>query len=180
MPLDTAQQQAIRDAVQAFYRKAGPHYGVNPAPPVVRFDLRGRAAGQWRVLRGEEALRFNAHLFAMDWARQFPDTVAHEVAHSIVYRRFGLGRDRRRPHGPEWREVMQWLGFEPRVTHDSDLRGVPVRRTRRYAYRCSCQVYALGARRHRSAQSGERIYYCRRCGQTLVYAPEAELPEDVA
>ncbi|MFP4244004.1 MAG: SprT-like domain-containing protein [Ectothiorhodospira sp.] len=180
MPLDAEHQRTIRHAVRRFFQHAAPRYGVDPTPPSVHFDLRGRAAGQWRVMKGTEALRFNPHLFAMDWERQYPDTVAHEVAHSIVYRRFGLGRDRRRPHGPEWREVMASLGFEPRVTHDSDLTGVPVRRTRRYPYRCACQVYALGARRHRSAQSGERIYYCRRCGQTLVHAPEATLPGDAA
>ncbi|SEQ09023.1 SprT protein [Ectothiorhodospira magna] len=174
MPLTPEQQQAIQNKARELYARAARLYRLENTPPQVRIDLRGRAAGQWRVVVGQESLRFNPHIFALDWRNHFPDTIAHEVAHSVIYRRFGLGAGRRRPHGPEWQEVMIQLGFEPRVTHNTDLSLIPVRQTRTYSYRCHCRVYALGARRHRNAQQGERVYYCRHCGDKLQFDPDAD------
>ncbi|MBK1673690.1 hypothetical protein CKO35_10290 [Ectothiorhodospira shaposhnikovii] len=174
MPLNPEQQQHIQDKALELYARAARLYRLQETPPEVRLDLRGRAAGQWRVTAGRESLRFNPHIFALDWHNHFPDTIAHEVAHSVIYRRFGLGSGRRRPHGPEWREVMTRLGFEPRVTHDTDLSLIPTRQVRTYPYRCTCRVYALGVRRHGNAQRGERIYYCRSCGDKLRFDPDAD------
>lgn len=138
-------------------------------PASVRLDLRGRAAGQWRLINGEEILRFNAEAFRIDWQAHFPATVAHEVAHSIVYRRFGLKSVR--PHGPEWRDVMKTLGFPPDVTHRTPLTG---RRSRLYLYRCACQEHRLGPRRHSLLQKGSHRYRCSCCGTPLSFLDRFE------
>ena len=140
-----------------------------PHPASVRLDLRGRAAGQWRLINGEEILRFNAEAFRVDWQAHFPATVAHEVAHSIVYRRFGVKTVR--PHGPEWRDVMKTLGFPPDVTHRTPLTG---RRSRLYLYRCACQEHRLGPRRHSLLQKGSHRYRCSRCGTPLNFLDRFE------
>lgn len=156
-------QEKIRKAVETFYRTAqeGLPRKTEIRVPEIRFDLKGRAAGQWRMHKGCEILRFNPEAFLRDWDSHFPDTVAHEVAHSLVFRSAG---NRVRPHGPEWRHFMQKLGCEPRVTHNTPLSG---RRMRTYKYICDCRQHTLSARRHYLIQHRRYRYQCRQCGTTL-------------
>lgn len=131
--------------------------------PVICFDLKGRAAGQWRLKNGVETLRFNPEAFSLDWNQHFPETVAHEVAHSLVYRRHGMRRVR--PHGPEWQGLMRAMGFQkPRVTHATAL---TTRKMRQYTYECACGPQALSARRHFLIRKRGYRYQCRQCGEWL-------------
>lgn len=131
--------------------------------PLVRFDLTGRAAGQWRLRKNTETLRFNPEAFALEWDQHFPETVAHEVAHSLVYRTCGTRRVR--PHGPEWKRLMQGMGFpNPRITHSTTL---TTRRMRQYHYACACGPQPLSARRHFLINKRGYRYQCRQCGQWL-------------
>ncbi|WP_081616561.1 MULTISPECIES: SprT-like domain-containing protein [unclassified Thioalkalivibrio] len=154
------QEAKIHQKVRELYRKA--NLDLRHRTPEVLFDLRGKAAGQWRVRDGREQLRFNPEAFSQDWDAHFPDTVAHEVAHSLVYRASEWRRVR--PHGAEWRAWMQTFGCQPRVTHNTPLQG---RRVKTYTYRCACQTHALSARRHYLIQRRRYRYECRECGQRL-------------
>jgi SprT protein len=165
--LDEFQGRAIVEAAAAFYSMMA----YLPAPEI-RLDLRGRAAGQWRVRDGVETLRFNPEAFIRDWHAHFPATVAHEVAHSIVYRRFGLRSVR--PHGLEWRAVMAELGFAPLVTHRTPL---PGRRSRVYIYKCKCGSHRLGPRRHHLVGQRGYRYACRNCGGRLEFQDRMEWRE---
>jgi len=165
--LDEIQDRAIREAAHTFYLQLA----ALPAPQI-RLDLRGRAAGQWRFRAGVEMLRFNPDAFVQDWHAHFPATVAHEVAHSVVYRRFGLRSVR--PHGPQWRAVMAELGFPPVVTHRTPLTG---RRSRVYVYQCKCQSHRLGPRRHHLIKQRGYRYDCTQCGGKLVFHDRVEWRE---
>lgn len=158
--LSPAQQERIRAAVREFYSR-GTH--DNPGTiPEVRFDLSGRAAGQWRLRDGVEVLRFNPEAFVRDWDSHFPDTVAHEVAHSLVFRT--AGRRRVRPHGAEWRGFMQRMGCQPQVTHSTPLTG---RKQRIYRYECACGSHELSARRNYLIRRKGYRYQCRQCARIL-------------
>jgi SprT protein len=158
------QQTAICDATTRFYSL------MKSLPvPEVRLNLRGRAAGQWRVRDGVELLRFNPEAFLLDWNSHFPATIAHEVAHSLVYRRYGAGRVR--PHGPEWRDMMATLGFPPTVTHRTPLSG---RRSRVYIYQCKCRAHRLGPRRHYLVTRRGYRYNCTDCGSRLHFHDRVE------
>ena len=135
-----------------------------PALPV-RFDLRGRAAGMYRVRRGERLIRYNPYIFAKYFAENLAETVPHEVAHYVTDVLHGAVRVR--PHGPEWRAIAQALGATPRATGRYDLSGIPVRRYAVYDYRCACRMHQIGVRRHRRVQDGTALYVCRRCGEAL-------------
>jgi SprT protein len=141
----------------------------SPAVPEIRLDLRGRAAGQWRVQNGIELLRFNPEAFLLDWDAHFPATVAHEVAHSLVYRRYGPGTVR--PHGQEWRNMMAALGFPPEVTHRTPVTG---RRSRVYIYNCKCRAHRLGPRRHYLVTRQGYCYNCADCGSRLHFNDHVE------
>jgi SprT protein len=163
--LDADARRAILQMVTDLYELAARRFGCTGELPRIRFDLRGRAAGQWRLQQGRESLRFNERLFAAAPEEHMPDTVAHEVAHSVVWRCHGRGP---RPHGPEWRRVMEALGCAPRVTHFTSAE-VLARVLENHLYRCACRSHALGPRQHRHARRGERHYRCRACGERLVW-----------
>jgi SprT protein len=141
-----------------------------PLPdPLLKFDLRGQAAGQavWRRI-GRPVLRFN-----LDIARRHPTdfverTVTHEVAHLLTAACHG----RTRPHGAEWRAVMAYLGVpDPSRCHDYSLDEAKVRRQRRWAYVCACSRHLLSTTLHKRILTNQARYHCRRCGARLHQPP---------
>ena len=162
--INAAQQAQVRQATQDCVGRAADLFEREFVVPPVQFDLSGRAAGQYRVLRGKSEIRYNPLIFARYFADNLNETVPHEVAHFVVDQLWGLRRVR--AHGAEWRSVMRSLGAEPRVTARYDLTGLPVRRQRRFPYRCACQTHQLTTCRHNRVQRGEAQYH--RCGKSLV------------
>lgn len=138
--------------------------------PAVRFDLRGRAAGQAVFARRSRAcvIRLNAALLESHPTEMIDETVPHEVAHVVIYRLYGR---KVRPHGEEWKTLMRAFGVDPAPCHT--LPAEPVRRLKRFRYRCGCDEPAwLTSIRHKRAAAGT-AYICRRCGESLVHAPDA-------
>lgn len=132
--------------------------------PVV-FDLRGRAAGMYRIIGERREIRFNPHIFARHFDDCIARTVPHEVAHSLCHQLYGW--DAIRPHGAEWRALMLAFGADAGRTHNYDLDGLPRRVHAVHAYRCDCQFHQLGSRRHQRASLGQAVYRCRECGHRL-------------
>jgi len=160
--------EQIRLRTAELLRQAAPlcvaHRARTP-DPLLRFDLRGQAAGQAIWHRAQRPLlRFN-----LDIARHHPDdflarTVTHEVAHLVTAACHG----RTRPHGPEWRAVMVYLGIsEPSRCHDYAVDESQVRRQRRWAYACTCSLHELSTTRHNRIQRTGTRYHCRHCGSPL-------------
>lgn len=166
-PIDGPQQQRVVDATAHCLERAGRALGRVFPLPAIRFDLKGSAAGMYRIRDGEREIRFNPWVFARDLDGHLASTVPHEAAHYVVDVLHGLRRVR--PHGREWREIMQLLGAEARATGGYDLQGVPVRRLRRYEYACACAAHRLTSIRHRRIQERRRRYYCHNCHAELVY-----------
>ncbi len=50
----------------------------------VRFELQGRAAGMYRVHKGERVIRYNPYIFSKYFDDSLANTVPHEVAHYIT------------------------------------------------------------------------------------------------
>ncbi len=143
-------------------------YKIAITMPEIRFDLRGRSAGQARFNAADPnkapVLRFNATLLCENPDAFLAEVPAHECAHLVVACRW---RHKVRPHGVQWQRVMQELyGLEPRVTHKMAV--APSTR-KKFAYRCACagSRHLLGSIRHARIQSGKSAYFCRRCGCSL-------------
>jgi SprT protein len=169
-PIDEGRRRRVVAVTTSYITRAGEWLGRSFAEVPVRFDLAGRAAGMYRVRRGERLIRYNPYIFANDFAGNLATTVPHEVAHYVV--EVVHGQETVRPHGPEWRAVMAALGADPGRTHAYDLSGVPIRTQRRHPYRCACTTHHLTTRRHNRVRGGTTRYRCRRCGQELVPAGE--------
>ncbi len=129
--------------------------------PEVAFDLRGQAAGQANYRKNK--IRFNRDLLEKYTDEFIKQTVPHEFAHLVAYRKFG---HRIRPHGAEWKLVMVALGIKPARTHNFKV--VPARRLKRFPYKCDCpgSSYELTSIRHNRVQQG-RLYLCKKCGNAL-------------
>ncbi len=168
LPIDAQQQRQVLAATADCVRRAGSLYGRAFAPIAVCFDLRGTAAGMYRVQRGERRIRYNPWIFARYFDDSLAVTVPHEVAHYVTDCLYGLSRVR--PHGAEWQAVVHALGASARVTGCYDLSGLPLRRQRRFAYRCGCSSHQLSTVRHNRVQRGEAMYLCRQCREAIVYA----------
>jgi len=164
-PIDAGQQRRVVAATTDCIARAGEVLGRRFAAIPVLFDLTGRAAGMYRVSRGERVIRYNPYIFATDLADNLATTVPHEVAHYVADVVHGRGLVR--PHGPEWSAIMAALGADPGRTHAYDLSGVPVRTQRRHPYRCACTTHHLTTRRHYQVLRGAMTYRCRRCGEEL-------------
>lgn len=130
----------------------------------IRFDLRGKSAGQVRIcLGGRSLIRYNLELLKRGGGDFLAETVPHEVAHVLAYQRHGPGI---RPHGPEWRRIMCALGAEPRRCHDYDVSGLQARTLHYFDYHCGCMAHRLSSIRHNKVAKGQR-YLCTHCGEPL-------------
>lgn len=173
-PIGSSEQQRVIAETRRYISMAENAYARQfPAVPV-HFDLSGSSAGMFKIKGSDSRIRFNPWLFAKYFDENFASTIPHEVAHYIVHCRYGLHRVR--PHGREWQAVMADFGAEPSVTGDFDLSGIPVRRHRRFRYRCTCRDHEVTARRHNAVQSGRARYACRLCNGELIYQAGTATP----
>ena len=165
-PINSQCKQQVRTATGEFIRRASQIYTHElPMIPIL-FDLKGRAAGMYKVHNRDRVIRYNPYLFAKYFDDNITTTVPHEVAHYVVDILYGAHRVR--PHGAEWQQVMLTLGAEPTVTGQYDLSGIPTRRQQRHRYRCACTKHNIRTARHNKILRGKAHYYCRSCKSKLM------------
>jgi len=164
-PINNRRQQQVRLKTNEYIHQAGRLYNHNLSMIPVLFDLKGRAAGMYRVQNRSRVIRYNPYIFAKYFDDNVATTIPHEVAHYIVDILYGASRVR--PHGAEWQEVMLSLGAEPRATGNYDLSGIPIRRQQRHAYQCACTMHHISTARHNKILRGKAHYYCRSCRSPL-------------
>jgi SprT protein len=164
-PIGCRREQQVLSATGEFIQRAGQIYSHElPMIPIL-FDLKGRAAGMYRVHNKDRVIRYNPYLFAKYFDDNITTTVPHEVAHYVVDSIYGAFRVR--PHGTEWQQVMLALGVEPTVTGNYDLSGIPIRRQQRHSYQCACTQHNISTVRHNKILRGKAHYYCRSCKSKL-------------
>ena len=90
-------------------------------------------------------------------------TLIHELAHVVVYLRYGAVP----PHGRHFRTLMRAVNLSAKATHDLPVAHLRRQRRRRprqkylYLHRCDECGYSFVAR------SIRRGYYCTACGPTM-------------
>lgn len=131
----------------------------------LNYDLRGTTAGQCHIHPPSKVLlRFNLQLAKHNTTDFLQQTVAHELAHAVTWRCYPKAK----PHGAEWRSVMQAFGIaKPQRCHRYQTEQVSSRRQRTWAYQCDCQLHQLSTTRHNRIQSGKQRYFCKQCQQEL-------------
>ena len=176
-PIDDQLREVVTTATARCISRANGLLETTIVDIPVRFDLNGRAAGMYRVVRGQPTIRYNPYLFAKYFDENYATTIPHEVAHyltDVVY-----GYTNVKPHGREWRTVMRMLGADASVHCDFDLDGIPTRHYRRVPYICGCQLHELTKVRHNRVQHKGVRYFCRACRAELVLAHQQKFDPSV-
>lgn len=163
-PINPQQEQQVIDATRRYIDSGNQLLALDCDYLPVVFDLRGRAAGMFKISRGQARIRYNPWLFARYFEENYRTTIPHEVAHYLIYRQYAGSV---RPHGREWQALMQAFSADSRRTVDFDLHGVPQRHYRRYPYACGCRTHELTSRRHLRIKRREARYHCRQCGDLI-------------
>ncbi|MDX2465292.1 MAG: SprT-like domain-containing protein [Porticoccus sp.] len=193
-PIGDTQQKEVVEQTEHFIQLGTQLFQQNFMIIPVVFDLRGRAAGMYKVTdrmasakkgvrksgvwarlstEGRQVhrqIRYNPWIFAKYYENNLSVTVPHEVAHYLVDCLYGLSRVR--PHGSEWKAVMDAFGVDSSVTARFDLTGIPTRQHQQFEYRCDCKIHQLGLRRHNKVMRGEANYLCRHCSVALASVGE--------
>lgn len=168
-PIDTPFQERVISTTLQFIIRAESLYDRSFRPIPVSFDIKGRTAGMYRVRNGQAEIRYNPYLFSKFPEDNLATTVPHEVAHYVTDQVFGLRSIR--PHGKEWKDLMQEFGCDANRTSDFDLHGIPVRKEARHLYQCACGTHQLTRRRHNRILRENIFYLCKTCREKLVAAP---------
>ena len=125
--------QQVRAKVQECIALAEAKFGIKMPKVDVRFDLRGRAAGQ-ACWRGDYFyLRFNRQhlqLGGQTWEHLLNDTVPHEVAHTVCQSHPYFGRN----HDAGWKRVCLALGGNGRRCYGEDDAPEAIAASRPYVY----------------------------------------------
>lgn len=160
-------QQRIITRVNACMQLAATELAREFSPPLVRFNQGGRIAGSAWLERWE--LRFNPVLLADNEAEFMEEIVPHEVAHLIAFACFGKVK----PHGSEWRHIMQSVfGLIPRTRHSLDTSKV----SPTFSYHCDCRSHQLTLRRHNKILRAQQRYLCLHCNGALAPSAEHQAP----
>lgn len=141
-------KQLVLDKVAQLVKTANTKYRTTLPFIDVRFDLRGRCAGQAGKLRGQWMMRFNTDMMQNEgWNHLYMDTVPHELAHVVC---MYMGTDR--GHGSTWRSTCMALGGSGERCHNEK---VTYANGKTYYYTSSTgKIVELSVVRHRKVQSG--------------------------
>lgn len=138
------------------------------APRVEYFT--GRNAAGIACLE-QNVLKLHTVLLEKNEKVMLNDTIAHEVAHLVVFNLAEHGAvswKAARSHGKDWKYVMRhWFKIEPKRRHNFAMHGAGGNRQRQWGYSCECDTYQISTTRHNRIISGRQTYHCRKCSATI-------------
>ena len=179
-PLSAEQQQIVIDETIRYIKQAIDLFNLRDKAVDIIFDLTGRSAGMYRVKnnrglvfsRQQREIRYNPYIFSKYFDDNFATTIPHEVAHYVTDIIYGLKNIK--PHGREWKEVMDAFGANASVTANYDLAGLPLKRQAMFTYQCACREHQLSTTRHNKITKRRYQYTCNYCKQLLRQKHEAD------
>ncbi|RKS84601.1 SprT protein [Orbus hercynius] len=130
------------------------------AEPQIIYRNKGSIAGS--ALLQQWQIQLNLAMLLDNHSQFIDEVVPHELAHLIVYQKFGHVK----PHGKEWQSVMtEVFKLAARRTHTFRLPESTIRQ--QYHYYCQCKNHLLTAIRHNKIRHHQAQYYCKNCRSLL-------------
>jgi SprT protein len=181
-PLSPAQRQDVVNKTHAYIEQASDLFSLKDKAVEITFDLKGRAAGMYRVkycksrifMRQKREIRYNPFIFSKYFEDNYATTIPHEVAHYVTDIIYGLKNIK--PHGKEWKAIMHAFKADASVTANYDLSGIPLKKQSLFTYQCDCREHQLSSIRHNKIKKHRYQYSCNKCKQTLYYKQPADVP----
>lgn len=135
-------------------------YGVNLEHVGIRFDLRGRAAGQACRRGNQYYIRYNRDMLTREaFDHVYNDTVPHEIAHIVCFMKPELGNG----HNTGWRRVCRALGGSGDTYHQEE---VVYGKGHTYEYTTDRgHKVRMGDRHHAIVQRGQTLTYKKGLGK---------------
>lgn len=132
-------------------------------------SLKGKTAGTATYKSNKNhRIRLNEQLLMDNFQFFIDDTIPHEIAHIVTF----IVWDRKiRPHGKEWKSVMENFGVTPKRTHSLDITKV-ARNTKKFKWKCDCNTHYVGMRKHKKMMLEHTRYICKRCNTEVTYTNE--------
>lgn len=146
-----------------------------PRPEVYYYN-RGTAAGKAHFGTSPGRIGIHETFLQENPDDMVHDTVAHEVAHLVVFWKWQcepLSQSHPRAHGREWQQVMRRFGIEPKRTHRYDMSNVARRRVRYWVYSCRCRSHKVSTVTHNRIQKNPGAYRCGSCLQLINFEGRA-------
>lgn len=148
------QAQQILDRCNQVIAKAKELYGLDMSGVQIRFDLRGRAAGQAYRRGFQYGVRFNRDMLTREaFDHVLNNTVPHEFAHIACFMNPSLGRN----HDRGWERVCVALGGSGATRHQEDV--VMGKGTTYEYHTANGNTVRIGDRHHRYVQSGGTLTF---------------------
>ena len=170
-PISIEQQQIVIQQTHAYIEKAKELFKIKATSVDIVFNLKGRAAGMYRVKQRlfsqRREIRYNTYIFSKYFDDNLKTSVPHEVAHYVSDVIYGLKNIK--PHGREWKQIMFAFDADAAVTANYDLSGIPTKTTNTFVYQCACGDRPLSSIRHNKIIKRHYQYYCRTCKQVLLH-----------
>jgi len=119
----------------------------------------------------EFRIELNEQLFLANREAFFKQTIPHELAHLVVEI---LYPDAKQAHGPEFRRLMAFWGFDSstRIKYDREAAGIEIRKQPLYVYECACEtqtnIFKFSSTIHKRIEQGDHRR-CRSCHERVVY-----------
>lgn len=148
------QAQQILDRCNQVIAKAKELYGLDMSGVQIRFDLRGRAAGQAYRRGFQYGVRFNRDMLTREaFDHVLNNTVPHEFAHIACFMNPNLGRN----HNSGWEKVCRALGGSGATRHQEEV--VMGKGTTYEYHTTNGNTVRIGNRHHRYVQSGGTLTF---------------------
>ena len=144
-----ARVQQVKDKIQSItqaYKAKHPNRFIPEFD--IRFDLRGRCAGQAGRSRGQWLMRFNRDMMVnQSWDHLINDTVPHELAHIVC-----MANNLDRGHGYMWAMTCREMGGTGQRCHSEE---VTYAKGNTYVYTTTTgKTYNVSQVKHRRIQQG--------------------------
>ncbi len=152
----------IRDKVDQLLNEADSLFNITLPFVDVRFDLRGKTAGQALVKNGQYSVRFNIDMINDDrFDHIYNDVVAHEICHIV-----GFYTGKFRNHDNGWKRACIALGGTGERCHSLEV--TYARTVKQYLYETTCgSKVKVSAIRHNKIQKG-KSYSLKSTGGKLI------------
>lgn len=148
------QAQQILEKCKQVLKLAQERYDVDFNHVQIRFDLKGRSAGQAYMKSGVLGMRFNCDMLTREaFDHVLNATVPHEVAHLVCFVKKHLGKG----HDAGWERICIALGGSGATRHQED---VVYGKGNTYEY-CTTNGHKVrvGNKHHRYIQQGGVLRY---------------------